>query len=149
MENYLIDIIGGIGIFIICAQMLIHFRPKASYDKYLKMLVSAMILLQLFVPVSKLFVGKGEDTLDRRVEWFEEELARGMEEVTKRYEEQMTELQNAECYDSVEENVLGENNIQTGQHKGPGAVSVMPIPKINIQIKAGGAEDADISTGNP
>lgn len=149
MENYLIDIIGRIGIFIICAQMLIHFRPKASYDKYLKMLVSAMILLQLFVPVSKLFAGKGEETLDRRVEWFEAELARGMEEVTKRYEEQMTNLENAEYYDPVEESVLGENDMQAGQHKESVAVSIMPIPQINIQIKAGGAENADISAGNP
>lgn len=36
-----------IGIFIICSQAIVHFRPKASYEKYLKMLISAMILMQI------------------------------------------------------------------------------------------------------
>ncbi len=149
MQNYLMEIIGRTGIFIICAQVLIHFRPKASYDKYLKMLVSAMILLQLFVPVSELFAGKGEETLDKRVEWFEAELARGMEETTKQYEERMAELEDTEWYDPLEESVLGEESMQAGQQTEMGEVSVMPIPQINIRIKAGGVADADISAGNP
>lgn len=36
-----------IGIFMICSQAIVHFRPKASYEKYLKMLISAMILMQI------------------------------------------------------------------------------------------------------
>ena len=43
------------GVFILCAQILIQCRPDSSYEKYLKMLVSAMILMQLFVPLLHLF----------------------------------------------------------------------------------------------
>lgn len=35
------------GIFVICAQTLVHFRPRQSYEKYLKLLLSTMIIIQL------------------------------------------------------------------------------------------------------
>ena len=62
MEN--IKTIGG---FLICAQMLIHFRPGSSYVKYLRLLVSIMILVQLMEPLGTLLglLEKGE--LQRRV----------------------------------------------------------------------------------
>lgn len=46
----------------ICAQMLIHFRPGGSYVKYLRLLVSIMILVQLLEPFGNLFglLEKGE-----------------------------------------------------------------------------------------
>lgn len=152
MKNYLINIICRTGIFIICAQMLIHFRPKASYDKYLKMLVSAMILLQLFLPISELFAGKGEKTMAKQVEWFEAELANGMEDAAKHYEERLAEMEKTESYDSLEDSVLGKENIQSGQQAEDGQVWVTPvpaIPQINIHIGSGGVADADISAGNP
>lgn len=37
-----------IGIFLICAQTIIHFRPKAVYEKYFRWLLGMMILA-LFV----------------------------------------------------------------------------------------------------
>ena len=49
------------GIFIICAQAVIHFRPKEAYEKYLKLLVGVMVLIQLLLPVGGLFLGKGAD----------------------------------------------------------------------------------------
>lgn len=39
----------------ICAQAIIHFRPKAAYEKYLRMLVSAMLLIQVFLAVGSIF----------------------------------------------------------------------------------------------
>lgn len=46
--------IKAMGIFLICAQMLIHFRPKGTYAKYLRLLVSIMLLVQLLEPVGRL-----------------------------------------------------------------------------------------------
>ncbi|MDE6926541.1 MAG: hypothetical protein K2P59_15025, partial [Acetatifactor sp.] len=58
--NSLFQTICRIGIFMICAQTVIHFRPQESYEKYLKLLVSAMVLIQMFLPVSRLlFHGDG------------------------------------------------------------------------------------------
>lgn len=63
----------------ICAQAVVHFRPQAAYEKYLKLLVSAMVLIQLFLPVSRLlFHGSGEE-LEKETQAFleglEEELS--------------------------------------------------------------------------
>ncbi len=53
------------GIFMICAQVLIHFRPNGSYEKYMKLLVSVMVLAQIFFPVMNLFLGEGQEMEDR------------------------------------------------------------------------------------
>ena len=37
--QWLYRVIGQAGIFLICAQTVVHFRPKESYDKYLKLLL--------------------------------------------------------------------------------------------------------------
>ena len=60
--NDLLKTICRIGVFVICAQAVVHFRPQAAYEKYLKLLVSVMVLIQLFLPVSRiLFHGNGEE----------------------------------------------------------------------------------------
>ena len=49
--QWLYHVIGQVGIFLICAQTLIHFRPRESYEKYLKLLLSVMLLIQLLRPL--------------------------------------------------------------------------------------------------
>ena len=51
--QWLYHVIGQVGIFLICAQTLIHFRPRESYEKYLKLLLSVMLLIQLLQPDRK------------------------------------------------------------------------------------------------
>ena len=51
--QWLYRVIGQAGIFLICAQTVVHFRPKESYDKYLKLLLSVMLLLQLLQPPNR------------------------------------------------------------------------------------------------
>ena len=38
----------------VCAQLIVCFRPKESYEKYLKLLMTGVILLQFFRPVQRL-----------------------------------------------------------------------------------------------
>lgn len=66
--------IGQLAVFLICAQTLLHFRPKGSYEKYIKLLVSMMLLILLVEPVMDL-LGKGErgDFLER-VQVYEKQL---------------------------------------------------------------------------
>lgn len=68
------------GIFMICAQALIHFRPKEAYEKYLKLLVSVMVLIQVFLPVGSLLLGKGGQKAAQTLEQFSRELEQGMED---------------------------------------------------------------------
>lgn len=79
MLSGLVRSICQVGVFMICAQAIVHFRPKASYEKYLKMLVSAMILIQLFMTIGGIFSEEGEKKLSERVEWFTNSLEESMQ----------------------------------------------------------------------
>ncbi|MBR4086012.1 MAG: hypothetical protein IKK33_17195 [Lachnospiraceae bacterium] len=56
----LLSKIGQIVIFMICARTLLHFRAKESYEKYLKLLVSLMLLVLLAEPLMEC-LGKGKE----------------------------------------------------------------------------------------
>ena len=72
--QWLYRVIGQVGIFLICAQTVVHFRPKESYDKYLKLLLSVMLLLQLLQPVLNVLGGDGTWNAEEQVAGFTEEL---------------------------------------------------------------------------
>lgn len=63
----------------ICAQALVHFRPKEVYEKYLKLLVSVMVLIQLFLPIGSLLLGGGRQDTARQLEAFGRELEQEFE----------------------------------------------------------------------
>lgn len=79
MQSSFVKAICQVGTFMICAQAIVHFRPKASYEKYLKMLVSAMILIQLLVSFGGIFTVDGEKKLAVRAEWFANSLDESMQ----------------------------------------------------------------------
>lgn len=73
MESFL-ERIGQIAVFMICAQTLMHFRARESYDKYLKLLVSMILLLLLAEPLLGV-MGKGKQlTILDRIEVYQREL---------------------------------------------------------------------------
>ncbi len=92
----LLETICKIGIFMICAQAIIHFRPRETYEKYLKLLVGVMILIQLFLPVGSFLLGGGMEQTLRSLELFRVQLEQEMEtaaleaETTDKLLEQMT-----------------------------------------------------------
>lgn len=71
--------LGRIAIFMICAQLIVYFRPKESYEKYLKLLMNLLILLQFLTPIKAFFergVGDAQAELMRfraGLEAYEEE----------------------------------------------------------------------------
>ncbi len=67
-----------VGIFMICAQAILHFRAKEAYEKYLKLLVSTMILIQLLLPIGNLLAGKGGLQAESVLEEFGKELEQEM-----------------------------------------------------------------------
>ncbi|MDE5597868.1 MAG: stage III sporulation protein AF [Lachnospiraceae bacterium] len=46
-----VELIKKIGIFMIAAQAVIHFAPAQKYEKYIRMIVGMMILLQFLAPL--------------------------------------------------------------------------------------------------
>lgn len=116
----LLQTICRIGIFMICAQAIVHFRPRETYEKYLKLLVSVMILIQLFLPVGGFLLGGGMEQTLEGLELFQAQLEQEMEnaareadaaeklleqmtleEVRKRMEEQNSQTE--EASEAVEE----------------------------------------------
>lgn len=96
MQNILFRTICRVGIFMICAQAIIHFRPRESYEKYLKLLVSVMILIQLFLPVGRFLMGGGIEQTLEGLELFRVQLEQEMKSAAQEAEaadellEQMT-----------------------------------------------------------
>lgn len=86
-HNSFFQAICRVGIFMICAQAIVHFRPNESYEKYLKLLMSIMVLMQLFAPVASFFFGGGSLKTAELMEQFEKELAEGMQEAEKSAQE--------------------------------------------------------------
>lgn len=78
MHNILFQTICRTGIFMICAQTIVHFRPNESYEKYLKLLVSVMVLIQLFLPVGVFLAGVSGT--GGSIDEFRESLEQSMEE---------------------------------------------------------------------
>lgn len=80
MWQGLVGSIRQIGVFMICAQALIHFKPKGSYEKYMKLLVSAMILVQLLSPVAALLSGGEGKGLEEGIAFYSSFFEQGLGE---------------------------------------------------------------------
>lgn len=57
----LVELIKRIGIFMIAAQAVIHFTPGQKYEKYIKLIVGMMILLQFVMPLRSILSGAETD----------------------------------------------------------------------------------------
>ncbi|MBR6771366.1 MAG: stage III sporulation protein AF [Lachnospiraceae bacterium] len=75
MGDSFFEFIRQIGVFILCAQCLIHFCAGKSYEKYVRLLVGIMVLAQFITPVSMLFFGAGRVELAAEVKRFGQELS--------------------------------------------------------------------------
>ncbi len=112
MLNGWLENIKSIGIFLICTQMLLHFRPGGTYVKYLRLLVSIMILVQFLEPFGNLFglLEKGElqsqvGKMEKKMLQIQSEsrgLGANVEEIWDRLLQDM-EIPSEEGYNMVEE----------------------------------------------
>ena len=141
------------GIFMICAQAIVHFRPQESYEKYLKLLVSTMILVQLFLPVGSFFLPGGRKETTRQLEAFmenmEEELRFSeeqaaetdrilermtLEEVRKRMEEQDSEQTGENTEEIAGDNPEEYAGKETNDEKA-GSGTVLDMGKITVELE--------------
>lgn len=106
MRGLLLRSICQMGIFVVCAQAIVHFRPDKSYEKYMKLLVSVMILVQIFQPIGSLFRGGGQEEFWDRMHRFQEQLEQGMEQAqgeAARSEELLEEMTLQQVQERLEE----------------------------------------------
>lgn len=69
-----------IGIFIICAQSLIHFTAGREYQKYVKVLIGMMILAQFVAPIRAALSDESAGEMWEEIERFQIEMETVMEE---------------------------------------------------------------------
>lgn len=81
MGGKLLQIIRQVGIFMICAQMILHFKPSESYGKYIKLLISIMVLVQLFLPAMEILGSRGNGNFEGKIGFYSDILNESMEEV--------------------------------------------------------------------
>lgn len=81
MGKGFLEVIKQVGIFIIFAQMLLHFKPAESYGKYLRLLVSLMVLVQALVPVLGLIFHGMPGKFDERRHFFNDSFERQLKEI--------------------------------------------------------------------
>ncbi len=149
MADALFRAICRTGVFMICAQAIVHFRPKEAYEKYLKLIVSVMILLQLFQPFGGLFTG-GEGADGRpgsMVQGLKKELEEAGEQAKEadRLLEEMTleEVRRRMQEEQMRENLtegLEEEQTQNSENK-EGGQTVREVESVQIEVSAGGAHE--------
>ena len=122
MQSGIVKTIFQIGIFLICAQAIVHFRPKAYYEKYLKMLVSIMILMQLFLAVGGIFSEAGKAKLQESMQRFTENLNEGMRQASE----------NAFL---TEQDMTFQITVENPETVNEGSEQVEDIAEISVQIE--------------
>ena len=75
--EFIFQAICRIGIFMICVRAVIYFRPNESYEKYLRLLAGILIMIQLFLPVGRLLLGRGGQEAAQVLQQFRRELGKG------------------------------------------------------------------------
>lgn len=79
MAQQFFQIVCRLGIFMVCARLLIHFRAQESYEKYLKLLVSVMILIQLFLPIGNFLSAEKKEAGLKELEGIRQEFEAELE----------------------------------------------------------------------
>lgn len=127
--QWLYKIVGQAGIFLICAQTIVHFRPKESYEKYLKLLLSVMLLIQLLQPVLTL-LGDGESPgIEAQVSEFTGELQSVLTRASAQAKEAQEEVQNTAdaIAQQTESGQMTGQDVESSQESGEISVEVEPV----------------------
>lgn len=80
MGKTFLEFMKEIGIFIICAQSLIHFVAGKKYEKYMKVLIGMMILAQFVAPVRDILSDGSAQMMWTEIERFQTQMEEAMGE---------------------------------------------------------------------
>lgn len=149
MLNSFFQAICRVGIFMICAQALLHFRAQETYEKYLKMLVSIMILIQLFISVGVFFMGgKGDETAEA-LRQFKQDMEAGIqaaEETAAAADAILEQMTLEEVRSRMEEQAAEQAEEQTEEQEDHGTMT-QNSGRENIEVEP--IEPVSIGTGSP
>lgn len=129
----------------ICSQVLIHFKPAESYGKYIRLLVSMMVLAQLLVPLLG-FLGKGGDAMFQgRLGFYEETFAEGLSEVNaacERAEELLEKMTLEEVKSRINQETAQEEAKPDASEEAAASGEIV-IDRIEVELHVGEGEAVD------
>lgn len=132
--------IGQLASFLICARMLLYFRAKESYEKYIRLIISMMLLLLLVHSFLRTVVGNDNGNVVLQIKQYETEMDQLLSEVQPK--EQDLEL----ILQSLAERAVMENQAEESTEADGGGVHGKEmsegagVNRISIeQIEIGGA----------
>lgn len=158
MGDRLLQIIKQTGIFMVCAQMILHFKPAECYEKYIRLLIGIMVLAQLIAAASALFGKEGKNFFSGRVDYYKALLAESMEGADMEKAEALLEQMTMEEVQARISQIREEQSaaLQQGKTEGrqSGAVpddsaglqepdEKQPVEEVDIQI-----ERIEVKTGD-
>lgn len=150
MQNELNAGIAQIATFMVCAQAIAHFRPKESYAKYLRMLLSLMILVQIFQPFCSLFFGVSSRELAMAVNEFQEKMDESMEAAVKQSvltEEKLESMSLSEVQERVAaQGELPQQENPAGEAADVSAASISPVEAVEIDVNIENIEKETVAT---
>lgn len=135
--QWLYRVVGQAGIFLICAQTIVHFRPKEAYEKYLKLLLSVMLLTQLLQPVLSVFGGGADQNVQEQVEEFTEELQSVLNRASERAKQSQEDIGNTaaavvqEAEEAPEGNPTEQKKMSTENAEDDGIC--VEIPQVRLE----------------
>lgn len=123
-----------IAIFMICAQAIVHFRPKEAYGKYLRMLLSVMILVQIFQPFSSLLFGVSGQQLSLGMAAFQEALEKSLDRASEQSALAQEKLENMSLQEVQERLAEQEQLTEPEQPEEEADISAVEPIEIKVEI---------------
>lgn len=121
----------------ICAQAIVQFRPHESYEKYLKLLVGVMVLIQLFLPLGRIFLGSDRVDTVLQLESIRESLEQGMktaEQYARETDALLEQMTLEEVRRRMEEQAALSGEDTDGTANGTGSVST-PGGPVTVEVE--------------
>ncbi|MFI3213699.1 MAG: hypothetical protein R3Y24_10190 [Eubacteriales bacterium] len=75
MAEKFLEVLKEVGIFLIIGQTILHFSPAKKYEKYMKMMISIMVMTQLMIPIVSIFNADLEGVMENELNKYMEELS--------------------------------------------------------------------------
>lgn len=136
MGAVFLNTIKQIGIFMICAQAVMHFKRNESYEKYLKLLVSMMVMVQLLIPVFSIFRSGGIEDFEKKIAEYSRQMETDIEEIEFieiLAEEKLREMTLEEVEERIRQNEEAEAAKETAKQEAEDTV----IRIEEVEVKTG------------
>ena len=127
----------------ICAQMLLHFKASENYGKYIRLLMSMMVLIQLAVPLSGLLRGRTGENLAQGLTRYETLLTEQRGEINEaciQAEQLLEELTLEEIKTRINNQKTEESEQREDTSEETADAKTAPVTIEPIEISLGGTE---------